>query len=100
MTGPVAHTSCLGSFSQENEGEHYGHEPISARYAPFSQSDFMPPIRQEQTQGSEERPTYADEFAACHLGQIDKKLGRSDRVAGAKHPSSLIACLSFVDGDA
>jgi hypothetical protein len=50
--------------------------PIRGRYESFFQADFMPLIRQEQTQGAEERSAYADEFAAYQLGQINKKLGR------------------------
>ena len=52
------------------------HDPIRGRYETFFHADFMPIIRHEQTQGAEERSAYADEFAAYHLGQIDKKLGR------------------------
>ena len=51
-------------------------DPIRGRYDAFFETDFMPLIRHEQTQGAEERSAYADEFAAYHLGQIDKKLGR------------------------
>jgi hypothetical protein len=51
-------------------------DPIRGRYEAFFVTDFMPLIRHEQTQGAEERSAYADEFAAYHLGQIDKKLGR------------------------
>ncbi len=51
-------------------------EPIRGRYDAFFKADFMPLIRQDQTQGAPERSAYADEFAAFHLGQIDKKLGR------------------------
>ena len=51
-------------------------DPIRGRYEVLFQGDFMPLIRHEQTQGAEERSAYADEFAAYHLGQIDKKLGR------------------------
>jgi hypothetical protein len=51
-------------------------EPIRTRYDAFFGADFMPLIRHEQTQGAEERIAYAAEFAAFHLGQIDKKLGR------------------------
>jgi hypothetical protein len=51
-------------------------DPIRGRYATFFETDFMPLIRHEQTQGAEERSAYADEFAAFHLGQINKKLGR------------------------
>ena len=51
-------------------------DPIRGRYETFFQADFMPLIRHEQTQGAEERSAYADEFAAYHLGQINKKLGR------------------------
>jgi len=51
-------------------------DPIRGRYEAFFETDFMPLIRHEQTQGAEERSAYADEFAAYHLGQIDKKLGR------------------------
>lgn len=50
--------------------------PIRGRYETFFQTDFMPLIRHEQTQGAEERSAYADEFAAYQLGQINKKLGR------------------------
>lgn len=50
--------------------------PIRDRYEAFFKDDFMPLIRQEQSQGAAERSAYADEFAAFHLGQIDKKLGR------------------------
>jgi hypothetical protein len=49
---------------------------IRERYETFFKADFMPLIRHEQTQGAEERSAYADEFAAYHLGQINKKLGR------------------------
>ena len=49
---------------------------IRAKYDAFFQGDFMPVIRHEQTQGSEARSAYADEFAAFQLGQINKKLGR------------------------
>jgi hypothetical protein len=51
-------------------------DPIRGQYETFFQADFMPLIRHEQTQGAEQRSAYADEFAAYHLGQIDKKLGR------------------------
>jgi hypothetical protein len=51
-------------------------EPIRARYEAFFVTDFMPFIRQDQTQGAQERVAYAAEFAAHQLGQIDKKLGR------------------------
>ena len=51
-------------------------DPIRGRYEAFFETDFMPLIRHEQTQCAEERSAYADEFAAYHLGQIDKKLGR------------------------
>ena len=51
-------------------------DPIRGRYDAFFEADFMPLIRHQQTQGAEERSAYADEFAAYHLGQIDKKLGR------------------------
>ena len=50
-------------------------DPIRGQYETFFQTDFMPLIRHEQTQGAEQRSAYADEFAAYHLGQIDKKLG-------------------------
>jgi hypothetical protein len=48
------------------------------RYDAFFGTDFMPLIRNDQTQGAELRITYAAEFAAFQLGQIDKKLGRLD----------------------
>jgi hypothetical protein len=51
-------------------------DPIRRRYEAFFETDFMPLIRHDQTQGAEERSAYADEFTAYHLGQIDKKLGR------------------------
>jgi hypothetical protein len=51
-------------------------DPIRGQYEMFFQTDFMPLIRHEQTQGAEQRSAYAGEFAAYHLGQIDKKLGR------------------------
>jgi hypothetical protein len=50
--------------------------PILARYAAFFETDFMPLIRQEQTQGAPERLAYANEYAAYQLGEINKKLGR------------------------
>jgi hypothetical protein len=50
--------------------------PIQARYAAFFETDFMPLIRQEQTQGAPERLAYANEYAAHQLGEINKKLGR------------------------
>jgi hypothetical protein len=46
------------------------------KYDVFFQADFMPMIRDEQTQSAEHRAAYAGEFAAYHMGQIDKKLGR------------------------
>jgi hypothetical protein len=49
---------------------------IRARYDDFFGKDFMPLIRQEQTQGAEERIAYAAEFAAFQLGQIEKTLTR------------------------
>ena len=51
-------------------------DPIRERYDTFFQRDFMPLIRNDQTQGSEARSAYAEEFAAFQLGQINKKLGR------------------------
>ena len=50
--------------------------PIQARYAAFFETDFMPLIRQDQTQGAPERLAYASEYAAYQLGEINKKLGR------------------------
>jgi hypothetical protein len=50
-------------------------ETLRTRYDAFFGEDFMPLIRQEQAQGAQERIAYAAEFAAFHLGQIDKKLG-------------------------
>jgi hypothetical protein len=49
---------------------------MRSRYDTFFGTDFMPLIRHDQTQGAPERVAYAAEFAAHHLGQIDKKLGR------------------------
>ena len=51
-------------------------DAVRTRYDAFFDTDFMPLIRHEQTQGAEERIAYASEFAAFQLGQIDKKLGR------------------------
>jgi hypothetical protein len=51
-------------------------DAIRTRYDAFFGTDFMPLIRQDQTQGAPERMAYAAEFAAFQLGQIDKKLGR------------------------
>jgi hypothetical protein len=51
-------------------------DAVLVRYASFFEGDFMPLIRHDQTQGAAERSAYADEFAAYHLGRIDKKLGR------------------------
>ena len=51
-------------------------DAIRTRYDAFFGADFMPPIRHDQTQGSDARIAYAAEFAAFQLGQIDKKLGR------------------------
>lgn len=53
-------------------------DTIRMRYDAFFGTDFMPLIRNDQTQGAELRITYAAEFAAFQLGQIDKKLGRLD----------------------
>jgi hypothetical protein len=50
-------------------------DAVRARYTAFFDTDFMPLIRHDQTQGAEERVAYAAEFAAFQLGQIDKKLG-------------------------
>jgi hypothetical protein len=50
-------------------------DAIRTRYDALFGSDFMPLIRQDQTQGAPERVAYAAEFAAYQLGQIDKKLG-------------------------
>lgn len=49
---------------------------IRTQYDAFFGADFMPLIRHDQTQGADARLAYATEFAAFHLGQIDKKLGR------------------------
>jgi hypothetical protein len=49
---------------------------ISDRYNSFFGAEFMPLIRHEQTQGAPERNAYANEYAAHHLGQINRKLGR------------------------
>jgi hypothetical protein len=51
-------------------------DAIRTRYDAFFVADFMPLIRQDQTQGAQERLAYAAEFAAHQLGQIDRKLGR------------------------
>ena len=62
---------------------------VRGQYETFFERDFMPLIRHEQTQGAEQRSAYADEFAAYHLGQIDKKLGRLIELLeqGGKLPS-------------
>jgi hypothetical protein len=49
---------------------------IRERYETLFGGDFMPVIRQDQTQGAPERAAYAAEFAAYNLGQINLKLGR------------------------
>lgn len=49
---------------------------ISDRYRNFFDTDFMPLIRHDQTQGAPERNAYANEYAAFHLGQINRKIGR------------------------
>ena len=49
---------------------------VNDRYQAFFDTDFMPLIRHDQTQGAPERSAYADEYAAFHLGQINQKLGR------------------------
>jgi hypothetical protein len=51
-------------------------DALRTRYDTFFGTDFMPLIRHDQTQGSDERVAYAAEFAAFRLGQIDEKLGR------------------------
>ncbi len=51
-------------------------DQMRERYKTFFETDFMPLIRHEQTQGAAERSAYADEFAAYHLGQINNKLER------------------------
>lgn len=51
-------------------------QEIRDRYSSLFDGDFMPWIRQDQIQGAPERAAYAEEFAAYHLGQINKKLGR------------------------
>jgi hypothetical protein len=61
-------------------------DAVRARYDTFFGKDFMPLIRHEQTQGSEERIAYAAEFAAYQLGQIDRKLGRLIELMEAKAP--------------
>jgi hypothetical protein len=53
-----------------------GDQMIRDRYNALFGGDFMPVIRQEQTQGAPERTAYAAEFAAFNLGQINFKLGR------------------------
>lgn len=50
--------------------------PVAERYNAFFDAEFMPVIRYDQTQGAPERSAYADEYAAYHLGQINRKLGR------------------------
>ncbi len=58
------------------KGHTMSNDAVRDRYDAMFASDFMPLIRHEQTQGAPERAAYAEEFAAYHLGQIDKKLGR------------------------
>ena len=57
-------------------------DTIRTRYDAIFTTDFMPLIRQDQTQGAPERVAYAVEFARFQLGQINKKLGRPDRANG------------------
>jgi hypothetical protein len=49
---------------------------IRDRYRTFFDNAFMPNVRHEQMPGADERLSYAAEFAAHRLGQIDEKLGR------------------------
>jgi hypothetical protein len=65
-----------GAGSCRNSEGPMSNEAIRTRYDAFFVADFMPVIRQEQTQGAPERAAYAAEFGAYQLGQIDKKLGR------------------------
>ena len=51
-------------------------DAIRDRYRTFFDSPFMPSIRYEQMPSADERLSYAAEFAAHRLGQIDDKLGR------------------------
>ena len=51
-------------------------DAIRDRYRTFFDGAFMPNIRYEQMPGADERLSYAAEFAAHRLGQIDDKLGR------------------------
>ena len=62
-------------------------ETLRTRYDAFFEGDFMPLIRQEQAQGAQERIAYAAEFAAFHLGQIDKKLGSLIKLLDARTTS-------------
>lgn len=50
--------------------------PIQTRYAAFFETDFMPLIRHDQTQGAPERLAYASEYTAYQMREINKKLGR------------------------
>ena len=51
-------------------------DAVRDRYRTLFAGAFAPQFRYEQMPGVEERPAYAAEFAAHHLGQIDKKLRR------------------------
>ncbi len=56
--------------------------PIQSRYVAFFESDFMPFVRQDQTQGAPERLAYASEYTAYQMGEINKKLGRLIELIG------------------
>jgi len=63
-------------------------DAVRTRYDSFFGTDFMPLIRHDQTQGSDERLAYAAEFAAFRLGQIDEKLGRLIELMETRHDKS------------
>ena len=63
-------------------------DQIRDRYQTLFGGDFMPVIRQDQTQGAPERAAYAAEFAAYNLGQINIKLGRLIELMERREQSS------------
>jgi hypothetical protein len=66
---------------------HLHKDQVRDRYNVLFDGDFMPWIRQEQIQGAPERAAYAEEFAAYHLGQINRKLGRLIEIMEKRPPA-------------
>ena len=58
--------------------------PIQARYAAFFETDFMPLIWQEQTQGAPDDLAHANEYAAYQFGEINNELIEHSATNGDK----------------